>query len=89
MTVVLGLLVWIATFLGLVAAHEHRARRQGDPAWKPTGTRLTTEAGYDQQKALAMVKRAKRHSATGRRLTKPTRTPEQPAKTVPFRRRGA
>ena len=71
--IMFGLLVWLATFLALVAAREHRARRQGDAAWQPTGTRLTTEAGYDEQKAMAGVRQSRRQTSRGTPLRRRSR----------------
>jgi hypothetical protein len=55
-----------------------------DRAWKATGYRLTTEAGYDQDKAVAAHYRAQRHTATGR----PIGSTISRDKVQPFRRAG-
>ena len=46
-----------------------------DDAWKPTGVKAMSEWSYDEAKAVAGARRARRRSASGKALHRPKPTP--------------
>lgn len=53
-----------------------------DPAWRASGLKFTTARGYDEAKAIAASRRARRRSATGRPFSR--RKDQKPNKVTPF-----
>jgi hypothetical protein len=97
----MSLTFWIAgaaaglVLIAWLLMHSQRVRGwasdEPDKTWKPTGVKPMTPWHYDEQAAVGAARRAKRHSATGRRyqaITKPKAKHTADIVPMPKRRQG-